>query len=134
MMKATTFNRHLRLNDALTRYCVRVQEKHIRRRGHRNPSTDANIRRLCQTKLELIADQAGGHYMRSQILNELARYDQALSCHKLAERISASPFEIREELESMADEGTLERVKGQGRVTLYGLPSGGGYDPGGSAA
>lgn len=72
--------------------------------------------------------------MRQQILNELARYDLPLSCHKLAERINASPFDIRVELESMADEGTLERVRGQNRVTLYGLPSGGGYSPGDGAA
>lgn len=71
--------------------------------------------------------------MRQQILNELSRTGEALSCHKLAERINASPFDIRVELEAMADEGTLERVRGINRVTLYGLPSGGGYEPGGAA-
>ena len=72
--------------------------------------------------------------MRREILNELSQYDCALSCSQVAERIGKSPFHVRDQLEGMADEGTLERVKGQGRVTLYGLPSGGGYDPGGSAA
>jgi len=71
--------------------------------------------------------------MRSQILNELARYDLALSPHDLSERIYGNVFQYRcieEELEAMAGEGTLERVKGQNRVTLYRLPS---DSPGGAA-
>ncbi len=71
--------------------------------------------------------------MRSQIINELVRAEVALSCHRLAERVNASPFEIRQEVEDMANEGVLQRVRGANKVTLYGLPSDGGYQPGGAA-